>query len=102
AAVDAWQGKADDLDPELVRRAGAAGARCSYFTHRRSRERVTVILLCGRAGPISVHRPEHCYQGAGYDLMTPPVRCSVTSQGDSVPAEFWTAKFRKQEDTGTV
>jgi hypothetical protein len=102
ATIGSWQGKADDLDPDLVRQAGAAGARQYLFTHRRTRAGLTVILLCGRPGPISVHRPEHCYQGAGYDLTGSPVLCKVPVLGDSVPAEFWTAKFRKQEDTGPV
>ena len=46
-----------EIDGYLARR---------YF-HRRTGTFVSVMLLCGRPGPLSVHTPEVCYAGSGYD-----------------------------------
>jgi hypothetical protein len=48
---------------------------------------------------MSVHTPEVCYRGAGYELFGPPVRHDVK---DAVtPAAFWTATFVKPNTTGS-
>ncbi len=36
------------------------------YTNRRTGAAVTVVLMCGPTGPIAVHPPTACYQGAGY------------------------------------
>ena len=36
------------------------------YTNRRTGDVVTVVLMCGPTGPIAVHPPTACYQGAGY------------------------------------
>jgi hypothetical protein len=46
-----------------------------------------------------VHRPEHCYRGAGYDLLADPIRCTIAGER---PAECWTTRFRKEEPSGDV
>ncbi len=69
------------------------------YTDARSGASVLVILLCGRSGKMSVHRPEHCYRGAGYEMMAVPMHWQAS--GDP-SAECWTAKFRKEEPTGDV
>src|SRR5262249_2725025 len=74
--------------------AGAAGSWVCTYRHERTGEVLTVILLCGRPGPMSVHRPEHCYRGAGYDIVSPAVRPSL-ELSDGTSAEFWTAVFSK-------
>jgi hypothetical protein len=72
------------------------GAR---YTDARTGASALVILLCGRPGKMSVHRPEHCYRGAGYEMEAEPVRHTV---GDDSPADCWTAKFRKAGPAGAV
>src|SRR5262249_2368407 len=84
------------------------------YKHGRTGESVTVLLLCGRPGRISVHRPEHCYRSAGYEMLTAPAPYqpraaaplppSPPSEGGGggreEPRAFWTAPFRKQEADG--
>ncbi len=97
-----WQGKEATLDPQLAAQAGAAGYRVWHFTRSGSDERITLILLCGRRGLMAVHQPEDCYKGAGYEMTAPASHVMVGRPGGTPPAQFWTATFRRQEETRTV
>jgi len=89
-------GVPSELDAASLTQAGARGAWLRRFTHKGSGATVTVILLCGRPGRTSVHRPEHCYRGAGFEMDGPAVKYAVGAPGVA-PAEFWTARFSKPE-----
>jgi hypothetical protein len=58
-------------DRKLSEREGALAEIDGYlsrrYVHRRTGRIVSVLLLCGKPGPMSVHTPEMCYAGAGYD-----------------------------------
>jgi hypothetical protein len=62
------------------------------FVNSRSKQRVQVFLVCGRPGPISVHTPDICFEGAGYRMKAPPENFLLTSLP---PNEFWQSKFVK-------
>ena len=47
-------------------RAGIKGCVYRRYRNPRTGESVSVLLVCGRGGPISVHTPDVCYAGAGY------------------------------------
>src|SRR4051794_23502366 len=67
-----WVGKEGEPDPEAFAMAGARGYWTRTYTNERTGESVLVILMCGRAGRMSVHTPEVCYRGAGFDLADTP------------------------------
>jgi hypothetical protein len=96
-----WRAEETSLPPENLARAGAAGSRLQRFTSPRSRYWFSTILLCGRSGPLSVHRPEHCYPGAGYNLFGAPVRHTIRDREGRELGEFYTARFIKREVTGS-
>jgi hypothetical protein len=56
---------------------------------------VSVLLACGRAGPLSVHTPETCYAGSGFEAAGDSVRDPVRAGKGPGTAEFWKAKFSK-------
>jgi hypothetical protein len=93
--LGSWKAEPAELDADALAAAGAQGHWVRRYTDARTGTSVLVILLCGRPGKMSVHRPEHCYRGAGYDMMADPVHCE--SAGDC-----WTTRFRKEEPTGDV
>lgn len=64
--VGEWQGKRTEhvSDP----RSGLAGSATFLFQHKKSGKMVTVFLACGRPGPVSVHTPDVCYAGAGFEV----------------------------------
>jgi hypothetical protein len=96
-----WKGGPGDEDRESLAAAGAEGWWIRRFQHQRSGARVEVLLLCGPGGRLCVHRPEHCYRGAGYDLAVSPTRFTPAAAGKPA-AEFWTACFTKEDLHGPV
>jgi hypothetical protein len=100
--IDGWVAGPDWEDRQALLAAGAEGWWLRRFTHRRTGAVVHVVLLCGPSGQMCIHRPEHCYSGAGYELPQPPQRYSITATKDHSEASFWTAQFRKPEPGGAV
>jgi hypothetical protein len=98
--IGTWQGKELPTDPALYAQAGARGYWLrAYATDRGGA--VSVVLMCGPWSKMSVHTPDFCYSGAGYEMVGAAVREKVTAPG-AAPAEFWTARFRKQSPTGAT
>lgn len=90
-----WQGRDVPMDPDAVERSGLNACWTRRYMHTRSGRSVTVVLMCGRAGPTSVHTPEACYGGAGYQRTGMTARQPV-EYGSPVPGDFWTADFTKE------
>jgi hypothetical protein len=89
-----WTGVPTDFDERGLDRAGIAGLVARRYKNRRTDELVTILLVCGRPGPIAVHGPEICYAGAGYEQSTPTVERTL---GDG---DFWMGHFRKEGPIG--
>jgi hypothetical protein len=92
-----WEGSPLEMSAHEVALAGGAGHLARVYRNRVSGESVTVILLCGRPGPLSVHTPDVCYRGLGYLPTAQPVAWTPPAAGS---AEFFTAKFRKDGPDG--
>jgi hypothetical protein len=105
--IGPWKGVPEDQDQATLTMAGAVGHWTRRFTNLYTGDDVLVILLCGRPGQMTVHRPEHCYLSAGFAMTTPPGRYRLPSWrgakgGAEMPVELWTAPFAKEEADGTV
>jgi hypothetical protein len=88
-----WQGHEEPTDEPSFVQAGAKGYWMRCYVHRKTKASVLVILMCGRPGKMSVHTPDVCYRGAGYELYDQPTECLKNDAGE---APFWTAKFTKK------
>src|SRR5689334_4408569 len=75
--VGAWEGEPLTLDEKQITRAGVRGYLLRRYVHRATGRALTVLLVCGRPGPVSVHTPDVCYASAGYTMPEPPVRESL-------------------------
>jgi Protein of unknown function (DUF3485) len=98
--VGRWKARPADLDRDALDMTGAKGWWIRRFTDERTGSSLLVILLCGRAGPLSVHKPETCYTSAGYTLTAAPVHYTIRPDSEAAPAEFWTGVFKKPEVGG--
>jgi hypothetical protein len=74
-----WDVQEDSpLSEREVAVAEVDGYLSRRYIHRRTGTIVSALLLCGRPGPISVHTPEVCYAGVGFEEIgsakayTPP------------------------------
>jgi len=93
-------GEPVSLPAKEVAMAGFAGYAVRNFEHKRSGARVTVLIACGRPGPLAVHTPQVCYGGAGYQLTEEPKRWPSDNslQPSIIPLQgFWKATFSKPD-----
>src|SRR5436190_11210209 len=60
-AVGDWESREEQLDPRQVVKAELTGSLVRHYTNRSTGVTVTVMLVCGRPGPISVHTPDVCF-----------------------------------------
>jgi hypothetical protein len=90
-----WDGQLGELDERQVAVADVSGCVHRRYVNRRTGDVVVVLLSCGRPGPLSVHTPEVCYRGAGYDQ----VGVRVKHPGPAETGEFWVCRFQKQRSS---
>ena len=94
--VDGWQ--AYDLEPltaRILERAGIVGYVSRRFVERSTGDSATVLLVCGRPGPISLHTPDVCFPGAGMSQVTAPRGLAPRPGSLASAPRFQEAKFSK-------
>ena len=76
---------------------GVAGAIERHYENRRTGDAVSVFLVCGRPGPVSIHTPEACYAANGF-VVGAKSRAAARDKG----GDFWSAdavKTKAAEET---
>ena len=96
-----WDGQPDELAARSVKQAGFHGYLVRTYKNRRTGATVWFLLACGRSGPLSVHTPEQCYRGLGYQQHSAAEHYTAAGPG-SPPGVFWTAKFGKGTGAGAL
>ena len=86
---DDWDVQAKELDARMVEIAEMEGYVSRQYRHRRKGTVISVLLFCGRSGPLCVHTPEICFAGAGYVPLGP----AKIHEG---PGQFRVQDFRKE------
>jgi hypothetical protein len=90
--VGNWEGEEHQLDPRQVAKGEISGYKMRHYTQRTTGKAVSMLLVCGRPGPMSLHTPEVCYPGAGFRQQDEPRREKIAGT-----AEFWVARFHKPD-----
>jgi hypothetical protein len=86
-----WKGQTLDFGGHPA--AGITGQLYRRYTNEHTHAQVTLFLVCGQAGPVSVHTPDACYEAAGYRVQT-PTKFTAKLDG-AASAQFMTAQFTK-------
>ena len=90
-AAGDWAGEDVPLpDGDSLGRAGIAGYLHRRYQNRVTGDVVTVLIVCGRPGPISVHTPDVCYRDAGYVAVGDAEAADL----DGGRTKFWRLQFR--------
>jgi hypothetical protein len=97
-----WRGKDEQLPDGVVRAAGLSGYVLRGYTNGLTGEAVTLLIVCGPPGPISVHTPDVCMAGAGYRMIGEQARKAVAAEGPAGEATFWWADFQRRAGPGPV
>jgi hypothetical protein len=95
-SVGDWKGTLRETPKEAVRGARLSDCRTYQFVNRPKGQAVDVLLMCGLPGPVSVHTPDICYPGAGYQMTTDPEPFTLSGAGTQ-EVGLITATFRKEE-----
>lgn len=84
-----WRGEEIAFEQEDMDRNGIRGCVFRKYRNIRTGATVSVLLVCGRGGPISVHTPDVCYTAAGYQQTSAQERAAM---GESL-GDFWKSYF---------
>jgi hypothetical protein len=91
-SVGDWHGQPLELDRQMLKVAEVDGYFARRFRNRSNGGEITVLLVCGRPGPIARHTPDVCYQGLGYATAGAPTIGRI-AYGSGLQAGAWSAKF---------
>jgi len=92
--IGVWDSSEFELSANMLKTAEVAGCLSRRYVNRVDGNTITLLIFCGRPGPISLHPPTACFPSAGLSLEAPPTRCRVSADG--IVAELWQGDFVKQ------
>jgi hypothetical protein len=64
--IGEWEATSEELNPRHLKAAGVAGYISRRYVHRHTKTEISVLVLCGSPGPISLHSPEICFPSSGF------------------------------------
>jgi hypothetical protein len=94
--VGEWEGQAGSLEDRQLQLADASGHLLRRYVNRRTGDVVSVLLLCGRPGPMAVHTPDVCFGGMGLQ----PVKAPAKHAGPAGTGDLWVTVFKKDVPSG--
>jgi exosortase/archaeosortase family protein len=96
-AIGDWRGRAEPIDPRETTAAELDGCLLQRYENLRTGRAITLVLVCGRPGPVSLHSPEICYPGAGLEMAQgAPAKVAVPGGRRGKQAEFLRADFEQE------
>ncbi len=94
-----WKGVSQTIPARHLEIGEIYGYLSRTYTNQETGSKVSLLIVCGKPGPISVHTPDICFRGAGYNMRNDPERNSIVSEQDSsLVVEAFSAEFRKAND----
>lgn len=90
-----WECDRVRLDAADLARVGIDGHLSLRFRHRYTGARLSVLLVCGRPGPVAVHTPDVCYRASGFQQSGSAERRQIQRESNTPAAEFWDAHFSR-------
>lgn len=90
-----WVSTPVEVDERQNKAAGIAGQFTRNFRNKVTGDEISVFLVCGPSRDMIIHSPDQCYVAAGFKLDGEDRRETVAAP--SGPAEFFNARFVKQE-----
>jgi hypothetical protein len=94
AVFGTWTSTDQPMPEKVLKVAEAIGHVSRVYRDSRTGAEVSVLLLCGPAGPIASHTPDVCYAGNGFTMQGRQVPRTISLPGGSA-ASYWTARFAK-------
>ncbi len=100
-SIGDWEGQDAEFNESQLALGELDGYLHRIYLHRTTGERVQVLIVCGRAGPVSLHTPDVCYRGLGFLPTSLPEREALRASDDAGPDAYcWGADFEKTTPLG--
>lgn len=96
-----WVGTESPIEQRILDRAEAVGSVSRVYRNKTTGATVSVLLLCGPAGPIGAHTPDICYAGLGYKMIGGELSKTVKLPDGSAQG-YWSGRFEKPGGGGLV
>ena len=68
-----------ELSPEVVKMLRCPAHLNRVYVHDQTGDRITVAVIVGPAGPVSVHTPEICYSSRDFAIQAPRTVTKIIS-----------------------
>jgi hypothetical protein len=88
-----WDGTVTQVNDDPVATKGMGAYAVVHFTNRVTGDTVSVTLVCGRPGPLSLHPPTICFPAHGYAEKGGPTKVKVARNNPRGVAEFMADDF---------
>jgi hypothetical protein len=98
AEFDDWSSVETPLTEKEFEATNCTNYKSRLYKHDPSGADVSVYLVVGTARHVTIHTPDWCYVGAGYEMEGDPQPFNL--ELDSEIHEFTTATFRKESTEG--
>jgi len=92
----AAEGSDTKLDPKVARIAGSSDHLLRSYVEEKTGDRVSVMVLYGRAEDAYSHTPEVCYPAAGYQTLMRPVDHEISLPGSTTPVHFRSGTYTRR------
>lgn len=96
-----WNGTDQDVGSSVLGRAEANRILARNYVNEKTGAKISTLIVCGRPGPVAVHTPDICFQGAGRKMMNNPEQMTAAlneKTENSQSVQFMTADFHRPED----
>jgi len=89
-----WQVTRENaLDPDVVRLLQCQGSLSRIYENVKTGDVISVAVILGPPGPISVHTPEICYSSQNYKVSQDRIRWTAQELTD----EFWEVQLESND-----
>ena len=92
-----WVGTETKIPDKQFKLTNCTAYQSASFENRTTGDVVSTYIVSGTGRHITIHSPDWCYQGAGYDMQGKPVQFTMDVPGVEANPEFLTAVFRKED-----
>ncbi len=99
--IGEWEGTDETINEEEFKASNCDGCISRTYQNREG-QRINVYLVSGSARHVTIHTPDWCYVGAGYEMMDDAKAYTIDKVPDLDPQpEFRTTVFQKEDPLRT-
>ena len=93
---DEWTSVDTEVDAEQFKASNCDKAISRIYTSSETGEEVSVFLVSGTARHVTIHTPDWCYVGAGFEMEGQPHPYIIECESLDIDPEFQTTTFTKR------